>query len=218
MLQFDLFIFKSSLMFLFNASVACAGAIPPDLGKLSALQSLDFSHNQLDGEFMRGFGILKKSSLLACSYAVRNNRFLDKKYNERHLMFVVCILYPPTAFSGHVFCLLLLTRCTVHVVIFPSVSTRSSRLDLPPFLFPGLGDAHDALQLVSKFNSGENKYLNLRGNPWKMPPEAVVEQGLGAIRTYLDDVQNAMENGGQVRSLQLLKVVLVGSPSAGKTR
>ena len=85
MLLFDWFIFKSSLIFLFNASVACAGAIPPDLGKLSALQSLDLSHNQLDGEFMRGFGILK-TSILACSYAVRNNRFLDKKYNERQFV------------------------------------------------------------------------------------------------------------------------------------
>ena len=83
-------------------------------------------------------------------------------------------------------------------------------------MFPGLGDAQDALQLVSKFISNFN--LSLRGNPWVMPPEAVVEQGLGAIETYLGDVQNAMENGGQVRSLQLLKVVLVGSPSAGKTR
>ena len=92
-------------------------------------------------------------------------------------------------------------------------------------MFSDLGDAHDALQLVSKFNSdkktfaaNKNKVLELRGNPWKMPPEAVVEQGLEAIKTYLGDVQNAMENGGQVRSLQLLKVVLVGSPSAGKTR
>ncbi|CAN0466835.1 unnamed protein product, partial [Ascophyllum nodosum] len=81
----------------------------------------------------------------------------------------------------------------------------------------GLGDAQDALQLVSRFDSG-TKSLLLIPNPWKMPPEAVVEQGLGAIMTYLGDVQNAMKNGGQVRSLQLLKVVLVGSPSAGKTR
>ncbi|CAN0406917.1 unnamed protein product, partial [Ascophyllum nodosum] len=66
--------------------------IPPDLGKLSALQSLDLSHNQLDG----------------------------------------------------------------------------------------LGDAQDALQLVSRFDSG-TKLLLLIPNPWKMPPEAVVEQGLGAI-------------------------------------
>ena len=82
MLLFDWYIFKPSLIFLFNASVACAGAVPSDLGKLSVLQRLDLSNNQLNGESIRGFGILKKSSILACSYAVRNNRFLDKKYNE----------------------------------------------------------------------------------------------------------------------------------------
>ena len=98
MLLFDWFIFKSSLIFLFNASVACAGAIPPDLGKLSALQSLDLSNNQLDGEFMRGFGILKKSSLLACSYAVRNNRFLDKKYNERQFLYWSGVVIGPAPF------------------------------------------------------------------------------------------------------------------------
>ena len=51
-----------------------------------------------------------------------------------------------------------------------------------------------------------------------MPPEAVVEQGLKAIETFLGDVQKANEIGAQVRSLQLHKVVLVGSASAGKTR
>ena len=51
-----------------------------------------------------------------------------------------------------------------------------------------------------------------------MPPEAVVEQGLGAIETYLVDVQKASAEGAQLSSLQLLKVVLVGSASAGKTR
>ena len=51
-----------------------------------------------------------------------------------------------------------------------------------------------------------------------MPPEAVVEQGLEAIKIFLGDVQKASENGAQVRSLKLLKVVLVGSASAGKTR
>ena len=51
-----------------------------------------------------------------------------------------------------------------------------------------------------------------------MPPEAVVEQGLDAIKIFLGDVQKASENGAQVRSLKLLKVVLVGAASAGKTR
>ena len=95
-------------------------------------------------------------------------------------------------------------------------------LDLQTFSFPDLGDAHHALQLLSNFESTDSRFneraLRLRDNPWKMPPEAVVEQGLGAIKTYFGDVQNAIENGGQVRSLQLLKVVLVGSASAGKTR
>ena len=51
-----------------------------------------------------------------------------------------------------------------------------------------------------------------------MSPEAVVEQGLNAIKTFLEDVLEAIANGAQVRSLQFLKVVLVGSASAGKTR
>ncbi|CAN0457948.1 unnamed protein product, partial [Ascophyllum nodosum] len=50
-----------------------------------------------------------------------------------------------------------------------------------------------------------------------MPPEAVVEQGLEAMKIFLRDVQKASESGAQVRSLKLLKVVLVGAASAGKT-
>lgn len=51
-----------------------------------------------------------------------------------------------------------------------------------------------------------------------MPPEAVVEAGIPAVKEYLLDVQEATKAGGDVTSLQLLKVVLVGSASAGKTR
>ncbi|CAM9943033.1 unnamed protein product [Pylaiella littoralis] len=50
-----------------------------------------------------------------------------------------------------------------------------------------------------------------------MPPEAVVEAGLPAVKRYLLDVQEAKKAGADVTSLQLLKVVLVGSASAGKT-
>ncbi|CAM9979903.1 unnamed protein product [Ectocarpus sp. 12 AP-2014] len=50
-----------------------------------------------------------------------------------------------------------------------------------------------------------------------MPPEAVVEAGLAAVKSYLLDVQEAKKDEADVTSLQLLKVVLVGSASAGKT-
>ena len=51
-----------------------------------------------------------------------------------------------------------------------------------------------------------------------MPPEAVVENGMDAIKTYYTDVQMAIDAGAKVASRRLLKVVLVGASSAGKTR
>lgn len=65
---------------------------------------------------------------------------------------------------------------------------------------------------------GEDLSLNLAGNPWIMPPEAVVEAGPSAIKEYLLDVQGAQNAGADVTCLNLLKVVLLGSASAGKTR
>lgn len=60
--------------------------------------------------------------------------------------------------------------------------------------------------------------IDLRGNPWMMPPEAVVEKGLKAVRSFYKDVREAVHAGGDVISRRLLKVVLVGSSSVGKTR
>ncbi|CAM9227687.1 unnamed protein product, partial [Sphacelaria rigidula] len=59
--------------------------------------------------------------------------------------------------------------------------------------------------------------IGLRNNPWIVPPEAVVEEGLEAVKAYLVDVLAATNAGADVTSLNLLKVVLVGSTSAGKT-
>lgn len=64
-------------------------------------------------------------------------------------------------------------------------------------------------------NSFDEFNLSLHNNPWRMPPEAVVEQGLPAVKSYLLDVERAK---GHIMSLQLLKLVLVGSSGAGKTR
>lgn len=51
-----------------------------------------------------------------------------------------------------------------------------------------------------------------------MPPEAVAEKGLLAIEDYLTDVRTTTEAGVELSCLKLLKVVLVGSLQAGKTR
>ncbi|CAN0471898.1 unnamed protein product, partial [Laminaria digitata] len=61
------------------------------------------------------------------------------------------------------------------------------------------------------------KALRLNGNPWIMPPEAVVDEGLSAVETYLKAVRTAEEAGVGIKTMQLLKVVLVGSSQAGKT-
>lgn len=51
-----------------------------------------------------------------------------------------------------------------------------------------------------------------------MPPEGIVNKGLPAVEKYLRDVREAEEAGAEVKTLNLLKVVLIGSSGAGKTR
>lgn len=58
----------------------------------------------------------------------------------------------------------------------------------------------------------------MEDNPWVMPPEGVVEKGMPSVRRFFQDVRRAEEAGAQVKTLRLLKVVLVGSSRAGKTR
>lgn len=83
------------------------------------------------------------------------------------------------------------------------------------FFAAGLGEAKDALRLLTRLLQIELPAL--KNNPWVMPPEAVVEKG-GAVHKYLLEVEEAAEAGAEVRTLKLLKVVLVGSSRAGKTR
>lgn len=93
----------------------------------------------------------------------------------------------------------------------------SARL-LPPHLLccrTDLGDVDDAVQLVSRWREVR---VSLDNNPWVMPPEAVAEEGLEAVQTFLVDAQKASEAGPAVQRRRLLKVVLVGAASAGKTR
>lgn len=77
-----------------------------------------------------------------------------------------------------------------------------------------LGEVSHALRLIKRIGTG----LFLRSNPWVSPPEAVVEEGLDGVEKYYLDVKKAEEAGADVETLRLLKVVVVGSPAAGKTR
>ena len=107
---------------LFNASVTCAGAVPSDLGKLSALKKLYLGANKLSGAPMRRFGVLKKSSLLACSYVVGKIRSLNIGYNERQLVYGsgVVIGPAPCVFWRHV-------RMLIEKSQFPTKPSRSPR-------------------------------------------------------------------------------------------
>lgn len=123
------------------------------------------------------------------------------------------LLVPPPLFvliNTFFYFLLVATFCR------PIGCPLSIAFDPPPLFVFGsdLGDAGRALSLVQRLNV-QPTLLMLDGNPWIMPPEAVVEKGLSAVEMYLSDVLTAE---GEVKTMKLLKVVLVGSSQAGKTR
>ena len=77
---------------------------------------------------------------------------------------------------------------------------------------------YKAREMNGKSLPKSGKMLKLRGNTWVMPPEAVVEEGLSAVEGYLEDVRSVANIGSEIKTIQFLKVVLVGSSQAGKTR
>ncbi|CAN0423458.1 unnamed protein product, partial [Ascophyllum nodosum] len=177
------------------------GADLSALGGLSALKTLDLSYNQLSGAIPSALGGLSALERLDLSHnqlsgAIPSALGRLSALKTLHLHYNQLSGAIPSALGG------LSALKTLHL-------HYNQLSDL------GLGDVQHALEFVSKFESDEGLYLS--GNPWKMPPEAVVEQGLEAIKIFLRDVQKASENGAQFRSLKLLKVVLVGAASAGKT-
>ena len=68
------------------------------------------------------------------------------------------------------------------------------------------------LALLSKL--GEISLL-VYDNPWKEPPEAVVEKGMAAVSEYFVDL---FKEGIAPVPRRMIKVVLVGQEGAGKTR
>ncbi|CAM9582540.1 unnamed protein product, partial [Ascophyllum nodosum] len=170
------------------------GPVPSELGNLRALKLLNLSDNKLSDNDL-GFRPLTRGPVPSELGNLTDLKLLNLSLNQ--LSGAV-----PSPYLGKLSAL--------------------KRLYLDHNQLSDLGNVQHALQLVSRFDSEGPSYfggtdLGLRGNPWKMPPEAVVEQGLEAIKIFLGDVLDANKDNDHVRSLQLLKVVLVGSPSAGKT-
>ncbi|CAN0383216.1 unnamed protein product [Ascophyllum nodosum] len=184
-----------------------SGAIPSELGELSALKTLLLHRNQLSGAIpseLGGLSALKELDL----YGNQLSGAIPSELGG--LSALKTLVLHRNQLSGAI---------PLELGGLDALDV----LDLSRNQLSDLGDVQHALELVSKFDSDECTFspsdnaLDLKGNPWKMPPEAVVEQGLDAIKIFLGDVQKANENGAQVRSLKLLKVVLVGAASAGKT-
>lgn len=73
------------------------------------------------------------------------------------------------------------------------------------------------LALLSKLegdNRKEGTNVRIDGNPWQEPPEAVVQKGMSAVSRYFADLY---AEGVTIRR-NMIKLVLVGQESAGKTR
>lgn len=76
----------------------------------------------------------------------------------------------------------------------------------------GPAAGHEVVVFLEKIDNLE--YLNLDSNPWELPPASVVVKGRDSIRSYY----RTWESVGDLSLTKALKVVFVGTTSAGKTR
>ncbi|CBJ25495.1 LRR-GTPase of the ROCO family [Ectocarpus siliculosus] len=178
------------------------GKIPPELGRLSSLRLLYLKNNKLSGEIPRELGQLGALEHLWLS---KNDLTGQLPTELGHLGALERLHVMENKLSG-----------TVPPELFRLGALEE--LDLRNNRFSALGQAEQALQFVARLGqlaSGQN--LRLQDNPWVMPPEGIVNEGLPAVEKYLRDVREAEEAGAEVKTLNVLKVVLIGSPGAGKT-
>lgn len=133
------------------------------------------------------------------------DRWIDRTFHLPH---------PPTTLSPGTFnSLSVIFRALLNSLRFPKACTVVG-CNRVFFFLSGLGKAEDALRLVERLRN--NVFLG--NNRWTTPPESVVEAGVPAVERYLLDVQAAKETGDDLTLLRRLKVILVGSAAAGKTR
>ncbi|CAM9890847.1 unnamed protein product [Ectocarpus fasciculatus] len=188
------------------------GTIPRELGRLSALKSLWLRNNKISGVIPRELGQLKALELLDVSKNDLSGKFIrnyDGILRSRGFRVIVFSAF------GAVLCSMCLAGTVptelVRLGALKGLNLRSNR-------FSALGGAEDALQFVTRLGQlASGQSLRLQDNPWIMPPEGIVNKGLPAVKKYLSDVREAEEAGAEVKTLNVLKVVLIGSSGAGKT-
>ncbi|CBN78377.1 LRR-GTPase of the ROCO family, putative pseudogene (Partial), partial [Ectocarpus siliculosus] len=175
-----------------------SGGIPPELGRLGALEELNLGVNKLSGAIPSQLGQLG---------AVKQ---LDLSYNG------LTGGIPPELGRLGALEELDLRGNKLSRAIPPELGGLGALqdLDVRNNKLLALGEARHALQWLTRLSKCR---IKLNGNPWIMPPEGVVEKGLPEVMAYLRDVRRAEEAGAEVKTLKLLKVVLVGSSQAGKT-
>ncbi len=72
-----------------------------------------------------------------------------------------------------------------------------------------MGDILTTLESVE-----QTGYLSLLPNPFRVPPEAVVREGMGSVKGYF----TALFAEGHTMERRDIKVVIAGKAGAGKTK
>ncbi|CAM9487752.1 unnamed protein product [Scytosiphon promiscuus] len=211
-----------------------SGAIPKELGELEALEELSVGSNRLSGTIPSELGQLKALKKMVLE-ANRLSGCIPKELGRLGALTMLDLGSNRLSGKGTVPHELGRLESLKELRLMDNKLTGDPIRRDPPdcmkyrsfsglvvqhALLSGLGAAEDALRMVtpvnqSKIRIGSNYYLP--GNPWVMPPEGVVHKGAPAVNKYLLAVRDAERAGAEVKTLQLLKVVLIGSAHAGKT-
>ncbi|CAM9407704.1 unnamed protein product, partial [Ectocarpus sp. 13 AM-2016] len=194
------------------------GHIPPQLGKLGALEGLHLSWNKLDGHIPKELGALSKletlwlnGNKLAGSIppelgSLRKLSILDLASNNLSGP-IPKELGGLTELEGFNLSCNQLSALWDHTRGVQDVGQEAART------MSGGHIPSELRRLLDTLDRAERAYLDLGSNPWAEPPESIVANGMKSVRGYFEDLY--AEPCRVQRSS--IKIVLVGQEGAGKT-